>query len=135
DQAFSLRRAWRGHRLSGDALAEQGLALSCELERLASGRFTVAPNRRLARHILNHAMHWFWFLIDPAIAATNYRAEQAIRPAVVNRKVWGGNRTWPGAAWQSILTSVLRTCEQRMRTPFDFLLAAIRRRQPQLLPA
>ena len=23
--------------------------------------------------------------------------EQAIRPAVVNRKVWGGNRTWIGA--------------------------------------
>jgi hypothetical protein len=33
-------------------------------------------------------MHWFWFLIDPTIVATNYRAEQAIRPAVVNRKVW-----------------------------------------------
>jgi transposase len=38
-------------------------------------------------------MQWFWFLIDPTIAATNHRAEQAIRPAVVNRKVWGGNRT------------------------------------------
>jgi len=135
DQAFSLRRAWRGHRLSGDALAEQGLALSCELERLASGRFTFAPNRRLARHILNHAMHWFWFLIDPKIAATNYRAEQAIRPAVVNRKVWGGNRTWPGAASQSILTSVLRTCEQRALTAYDFLIAAIRSPETQLLPA
>lgn len=28
-----------------------------------------------------------------AIDATNWRAEQAIRPCVVNRKVWGGNRT------------------------------------------
>jgi len=51
DQAFSLRRAWRGRRLSGDALAEQGLELSCQLERVASGSFTHAPNRRLARHI------------------------------------------------------------------------------------
>jgi hypothetical protein len=71
----------------------QGLALSCELEQVTSGRFTYAPNRRLARHISKHAMQWFWFLIDPTIAATNHRAEQAIRPAVVNRKVWGGNRT------------------------------------------
>jgi hypothetical protein len=70
----------------------QGLALSCELEQVTSGRFTYAPNRRLARHISKHAMQWFWFLIDPTIAATNHRAEQAIRPAVVNRKVWGGNR-------------------------------------------
>jgi len=26
DQAFVLRRAWRGHRLSGNVFAEQGLA-------------------------------------------------------------------------------------------------------------
>ena len=94
DRAYALRRAWRGHRLSGDALADCGLGLACELEQLARGRFTYEPNRRLAGHLLNHAMHWFWFLIDPTIDATNYRGEQAIRPAVVNRKVWGGNRTW-----------------------------------------
>ena len=40
DRAFALRRAWRGHRLSGDDLAERGLGLACELEQLASGRFT-----------------------------------------------------------------------------------------------
>ena len=66
-------------------------------------------------------MHWFWFLIDPTIQATNHWAEQAIRPAVVNRKVWGGNRTWPGARAQSILMSVIRTCGQRAVEPFDFL--------------
>ena len=33
DRAYALRRAWRGHRLSGDDLAEAGLGLACELER------------------------------------------------------------------------------------------------------
>lgn len=80
-------------------------------------------------------MHWFWFLIDPTIDATNYRAEQAIRPAVVNRKVWGGNRTWPGAWDQSILTSVLRTCDQQARNPFDFLQRALLSTPPPILPA
>jgi len=135
DRAFALRRRWRGHRLSGDALAEQGLVLSCELEQLASGRFTHEPNRRLAKHILNHGIHWFWFLIDPTIAATNYRAEQALRPAVVNRKVWGGNRTWLGAQAQGILMSVIRTCEQRSRKAFHFLLDVLCRPQPQLILA
>ena len=60
-------------------------------------------------------MHWFWFLIQPGVEATNWRAEQAIRPAVVNRKVWGGNRTLHGADAQSILMSVLRTCHQLSR--------------------
>jgi transposase len=134
-RAYALRRAWRGHRLNGDALAERGLGLACELEQLARSRFTYPPNRRLAGHLLKHAMHWFWFLIDPTVDATNYRGEQAIRPAVVNRKVWGGNRTWNGARWQSILTSVIRTCEQRALPGFDFLIDALCRPSLQLLPA
>jgi transposase len=134
-RAYALRRAWRGHRLNSDALAERGLGLACELEQLTRGRFTYPPNRRLAGHLLKHAMHWFWFLIDPTIDATNYRGEQAIRPAVVNRKVWGGNRTWNGAQWQSILTSVIRTCEQRALNSFDFLLEVLCQPQPQLISA
>jgi transposase len=113
DEAFWLRRQWRGHRLNANALAEAGLALACQMEHLASGHFLYEPNRLLANHILKHAMDWFWFLIDPTIDATNYRAEQAIRPAVVNRKVWGGNRTWAGARAQSVLTSLLVTLAQR----------------------
>ena len=134
DQAFALRRLWRGHRLNSDQLAEHGLELSCELERLASGHFTNAPNRRLAKHLLKHAMEWFWFLIDPTIQATNHWAEQATRPAVVNRKVWGGNRTWPGAKAQSVVTSVIRTCSQRAVEPFGFLRTLLSRHHPQLIP-
>ncbi|TWU32264.1 hypothetical protein Poly41_57490 [Novipirellula artificiosorum] len=32
------------------------------------------------------------FLRYPGADATNWRGEQAIRPSVVNRKVWGGKR-------------------------------------------
>ena len=111
------------------------MGLACELEQLAGGRFTNPSNQRLAGHLLKHSMHWFWFLIDPTIDATNYRGEQAIRPAVVNRKVWGGNRTWNGARWQSILTSVIQTCEQRVLRSFNFLREALCQPQPQLISA
>ena len=80
-------------------------------------------------------MHWFWFLIDPTIQATNHWAERAIRPAVVNRKVWGGNRTWPGARAQSILMSVIQTCGQRAVDPFDFLLHSPLPTPTALIPA
>jgi len=135
DEAFALRRAWRGHRLSGDALATEGLRLSCELDELASGRFTCQANRRLAAHIRDHAMHWFWFLIDPTLDATNYRAEQAMRPAVVNRKVWGGNRTWIGARAQSVLMSISRTLWQRGHDVLDWLSRLRRSTSPIRLPA
>jgi transposase len=134
DEAFALRRQWRGHRLSGEDLAEAGLELACRLEHLVSGRFTHLPNRRLAKHVLGHAMHWFWFLIDPTIDATNWRAEQAIRPAVVNRKVWGGNRTWRGARAQAVLTSLLVTLEQRGYEALEWFSAARCARLPLPLP-
>jgi hypothetical protein len=42
------------------------------------------------------------------------RAEQALRPAVVTRKMCGGgNRTARGAQSQQVLASVLRTADQR----------------------
>ena len=72
-------------------------------------------------------MQWFWFLIDPLIDATNWRAEQAIRPAVVTRKVWGGNRTWSGADAQQTLASVIRTAQQSHLDPHALLASMLSR--------
>ena len=56
----------------------------------------------------------FSFLFDPTLDATNWRAEQALRPAVVTRKICGGgNRTARGAQTQQVLASGLRTAHQR----------------------
>jgi transposase len=85
-----------------------------------------AANDRLAAHLHGHLEHWFLFLIDPAVPATNYRAEQAMRPAVVNRKVWGGNRTAAGAEAQAITTSVLQTCKQQTKEALDFISQTLR---------
>lgn len=80
-----------------------------------------AANERLAAHLYNHLGQWFLFLLNPAVPATNYRGEQAIRPAVVNRKVWGGNRTEAGAQTQAITMSVLQTCKQQAKEALDYI--------------
>jgi transposase len=134
ERAYAIRRQWRAGQISQEQQAEQGLSLACELEEVASGHFTYEPNRRLANHILAHAMQWFWFLLDPTIDATNWRAEQAIRPAVLIRKVWGGNRTAAGGRAQSILCSVLATLRQRVAASFDWLTASLCSPTPLLLP-
>jgi transposase len=133
-QTYDIRRRWRAGILTDDQQAESGLTLACYLEEAASGRFTCAANGRLGNHILAHAMHWFWFLIDPAIDATNWRAEQALRPAVINRKVWGGNRTWRGAHVQSILTSLAVTLTQRGQDLLPWFSHARRALAPLALP-
>jgi transposase len=70
-------------------------------------------NERLAKHLHNHAEQWFIFLVDPEIPATNHRAEQALKTPIVNRKVWGGNRTDVGGNAQVVLSSVLETCKRQ----------------------
>jgi len=78
-------------------------------------------NERLAAFLYRHAHHLFTFLRKEGVDATNWRGEHAMRAAVVNRKVWGGNRTAAGAETQSILTSVLRTLKLRGVQAIDWL--------------
>jgi transposase len=85
-----------------------------------------AANERLAAHLHRYAEQWFLFLLDPTIPATNYRGEQALRPAVVNRKVWGGNRTPAGARAQAIVMSVLQTCKQQALDAFTYVSQTLR---------
>jgi transposase len=78
-------------------------------------------NDRFARHLYKHAASWFIFLVDPSIPATNHRAEQALKTPIVNRKVWGGNRTESGGEAQAIVCSVLQTCKNRAIDTFTYL--------------
>jgi transposase len=87
--------------------------LRARLGRRLRGRFTHPGNRRLARHLLRYEQALFVFLQRDDVEATNWPAEQAIRPAVVNRKTSGGNRTHGGAQAQAVLMSLLRTCHQK----------------------
>lgn len=80
-----------------------------------------AENERFAKHLYNHGASWFMFLLDPSIPATNHRAEQALKTPIVNRKVWGGNRTDAGGEAQAIVCSVLQTCKNRAIDSFNYL--------------
>jgi Transposase IS66 family len=87
-------------------------------------------NRRLLGHLANEREHMFTFLAEPGVEATNWRAEQALRPAIVNRKSWGGNRTWQGARTQQITMSVIRTARQQNIDPVELMAQAQHLRQP-----
>lgn len=90
----------------------------CELTRPTQRH---ADNERFAKHLYRHAESWFVFLLSASIPATNHRAEQALKTPIVNRKVWGGNRTAAGGQAQSVLSSVLQTCKNTAVDAFAFL--------------
>ena len=109
-------------RSNAGEISEHGLAsargrLAARLGRLIDTPPPLADAERFAKHLANEFPAVFLFLCDPSIEATNWRAEQAIRPAVVTRKVCGGNRTRRGADTQQVLASVVRTARQRHLDP------------------
>jgi hypothetical protein len=77
----------------------------------------------------------FGFLFDPRIDATNWRPEQAQRPAVVNRKVSGDNRSSRGAQAQQILASVGHTGRVRRLDTRAVRVDLFRARHPIASPA
>jgi transposase len=120
------------------AVGDRGVAiaggrLERRLDRLLEWTRVDPANERLAKHLARHRDQLLTFLRHPGLDATNWRAEQAIRPAVVNRKVWGGNRTDAGAVAQSILMSVLRTCAQQHRDALTFVSHILCGQRPRLM--
>jgi transposase len=61
------------------------------------------------------------------VPATNFLAEQALRPAVVNRKMSGGNNTNRGAHTQAVLMTVLHTAKKRSADSVDLVVTALRK--------
>jgi transposase len=82
-------------------------------------------NDSFAAHLYHYSHAWFTFLLQPELPATNHLAEQALRTPIVNRKVFGGNRTEAGCEAQVITASTIQTCRQQKRSAFSFLRDAI----------
>ncbi len=127
-------------RYAAGTISEHGVTvarghLEQQLARVLD-RPTVVPDvQRFVAHLNREWGALFGFLRAPAVDATNWRAEQAIRPAVITRKVnGGGNRTAHGAATQQVIASVLRTAHQRDLDGIDVLTTLLRAPHPIVSP-
>jgi len=132
-QGLHLRDRFQRQEIGWHGLNVATGRLEANIERLLAKTFRDPANRRLAKH-LRHEQPWlFTFLHCPGIEATNNAAERALRPAVVARKTWGGNRTENGAKTQQILISVLTTCRQQGKDSFDRIIALFRSPIPMVM--
>jgi transposase len=132
-KGLTLRDRYRLGDISLHGLYVAAGRLENAMDRLLARTLHLPVNRRLAKHLRHEQPHIFTFLHCPGIEATNNAAEQAIRPAVVARKTWGGNRTQNGARAQEVLTSILRTCRQQGKDTFSRLVGLLRSPSQQLL--
>lgn len=133
--AFALRDRRDEGTISPHGLAVATGRLSARMDRLLEWKPTDDANRKLLDHLRKERDRdaVLRFLHEPEIDATNWRAEQAVRPAVVTRKVCGGNRTDEGRKTQQTLGTVLRTCAQRGLSFCLVLTQALTSRVPRVI--
>jgi transposase len=129
-----LEEALAARELPPERRSEVAADLAERVELLCAGPVVHDECRKLLAHLSKEHDALFTFLLRD-VDATNWRAEQAIRPAVVNRKVWGGNRTWRGAATQGRMASVIRTAAQQGIDVVTFLAAVARAPTPAEIPS
>lgn len=133
--ALEVRDQRDAGKLSGEALEKAKQELELQMDSRLSGQFTNPDNQRLAQHLIRHQEQLFVFLERTDVEATNWPAEQGIRPAVINRKTSGGNRTAEGSQAQAVLMSVLRTFQQHQLGALKILPQLLRSPQPLKLEA
>jgi transposase len=134
-RALAVRDRYAAGTISAHGVAVARGHLEQQLARVLD-RPTVVPDvQRFVTHLDREWGALFGFLHAPGVDATNWRAEQAIRPAVITRKVnGGGNRTAHGAATQQVVASVLRTARQRDLDGIDVLTTLLRAPRPIVSP-
>jgi transposase len=125
--ALDLRDRRRNEAISDHGFTIARGRLKKRLDRLLSRRSQVPACRRFLNHLIRHRDQLLTFLYEEDLEASNWPAEQALRPAVVNRKVFGGNRTWTGAHALEVLASLFATCRQNAIDVLDLLSRLIRR--------
>jgi transposase len=125
-RAIEIRDRRDGATIGPNALLAGIRNVEASIDRLL--RF-VPPGenvRRFARHVHRERDALFTFLYFDATPATNYLAEQALRPAVVNRKMSAGNNTARGADAQAILMTALHSARKRSINSIELLVNALR---------
>jgi transposase len=110
--ALGLRNRRRDGSIGDHGYAMARGRLEKRLDRLLAARPRGKLCRAFRNHLDKHREQLLTFLYEENLEASNWPAEQAIRPAVVNRKVFGGNRTWTGAHALEVLASLFATCRQ-----------------------
>src|SRR6266436_4446421 len=122
EKGLALRDRYQKQEISRHGLWVATGRLEAEFDRLLARSCRDSANRRLAKHLGRERPYLFTFLYCPGLDATNNAAERALRPLVVARKNWGGNRTQKGAHAQAVLTSILASAQQQGKDRLEVLI-------------
>ena len=111
--------------LSAERFAEEKARLEATTDRLLQQPCTQSSDVAVQNRLLKQQAHLLGCLDDPAAEPTNNRAERALRPAVIARKLSCGNKTETGRRCWQILASLAATYDALADDFVTFLTARL----------
>ncbi len=108
--------------------------LEDKLETLAKLESENKKTNTLIKRLVRHQHELIRFVDHPHAEYHNNRAERALRPEVIFRKLSFGNRTPAGAYNYQILATVLETCRLKGKNLTDFIHSVWLSTKDQLIP-
>ena len=107
--------------LAVEAFAAERSRIAAAAERLLEEPVERPQEAAIRNRLAKQREHLLVCLEEPAAEPTNNRAERALRPAVIARKLSCGNKTRRGKhAWE-ILASLAQTCAQTGQDFVEYL--------------
>lgn len=107
-----LHRLWQDKEMTDRDIAAKRLALEAWIDKLLAHVPAQCGDARIANRLAKQRRHLLGCLSDVRVEPTNNRAERALRPAVIARKLSCGNKTERGRRSWEILASLAATSDQ-----------------------
>jgi hypothetical protein len=92
-----------------------------EVDQLTAQQWNDPPSKKLIERLRTFRSALFTCLTEPDIPADNNEAERCLRKLVVQRKIWGGNRSAPHAQIHAQMMSILETLRKEGRDTLEGL--------------
>lgn len=121
----------RREEYSDEEWKKKRRSLRQRMDRLLRQGQACEATRAVANRLQRQRDHLFVFLNHGKVEATNNRAERALRPAVIARKLSAGNKSEQGAHTWQVLASMAATCTQKNQSFVDMVAERARPTRPK----
>lgn len=126
NQLFALWKNIRDGTISRRSFRRQMKPIRQRVDDLLLRGYFNALTCNFCKELVEHRQHLWTFLDVEGVEPTNNAAEQALRHAVIWRKLSFGTQSKSGSQFVERLLTVIETCRRLSRDVFSWIVAAVR---------
>jgi transposase len=139
NELFALWKKVRDGTISRRSFRRKMQPIRQRVDTLLLRGYYNALTRSFCKELVEHREHLWTFIDVEGVEPTNNAAEQALRHAVIWRKLSFGTQSKTGSRFVERLLTVIETCRRQSRDVFSWLVSALRAYynklpRPSLLP-